>query len=154
MVIQPPAAWDNENRVTLNGSHDNFRFTNWFAHHSFCFTIDQGAITISRIILSPSSSLMSDPPTFTLVGDTSGGPPTTYTWTRNGQVITNNASYSISLQENLDNENVFRESLYRSRLTVTGRLSGVYQYSVTNRATSGMVTDQMTIDFEGILCHA
>ena len=115
-----------------------------------CFIIDQGAITISQIILSITSSLMSDPPTFTLVGDTSGGPPTTYTWTRNGQVITNNASYSISLQENLDNENVFRESLYRSRLTVTGRLPGVYQYSVTNRATSGMVTDQMTINFEGI----
>ena len=97
---------------------------------------------------------MSDPPIFTLVGDTSGGPPTTYTWTRDGQVITNSASYSIALQLNLDHGDVFQESIYRSRLTVTGRLPGVYQYSVTNRATSGMVTDQMTIDFEGVLCHA
>ena len=35
---------------------------------------------------------------------------------------------------------------YRSTLTVTGRLPGVYQYSVTNRATSGMVTDTSTIE--------
>ena len=94
---------------------------------------------------------MSDPPTFTLIGDTSGGPPTTYTWTRDGQVITNSASYSIALQLDLDNSDVFRESIYHSTLTVTGVLPGVYQYSVTNRATSGMVTDQMTIEFEGTL---
>ena len=39
----------------------------------------------------------------------------------------------------------FQNSRYRSTLTVTGRLPGVYQYSVTNRATSGMVTDTLTI---------
>ena len=71
-------------------------------------------------------------------------------WTRDGQVVTNNASYSIALQFNLDSVDVFQESIYRSRLTVTGVLPGVYQYSVTNRATSGMVTNQMTIEFEGI----
>ena len=93
---------------------------------------------------------MSDPPTFTLFGNTSGGPPTTYTWTRNGQVITNNASYTIVIQVNQGAGAHFTHSLYRSRLTVTGRLPGVYQYSVTNRATSGMVTDQFTI-VEGII---
>ena len=92
---------------------------------------------------------MSDPPTFTLVGETSGGPPTTYTWTRDGQIITNNVPYSIALQLNLNTGDVFQESIYRSRLTVTGRQPGVYQYSVTNRATSGMVTNQTTINFEG-----
>ena len=114
--------------------------------------LGRGAITTNQVFLSSSSSLTSDPPTFTLVGDTSGGPPTTYTWTRNGQVITNNASYSISLRANLDSSDVFQESLYHSTLTVTGVLPGVYQYSVTNRATSGMVTDQMTIEFQGIPC--
>ena len=85
------------------------------------------------------------PPTFTLLGATSGGPPTTYTWTRNGQVITNNASYSISKQVERSNAG-FQNSHYRSTLTVTGRLPGVYQYSVTNRATSGMVADTFTIE--------
>ena len=116
---------------------------------SLCLLLGNGAISTNVVSLS-SSSLTSDPPTFTLVSDT-GGPPTTYTWTRDDQVITNSASYNISLQLNLDSADVFRESLYRSTLTVTGVLPGVYQYSVTNRATSGLVIDQMTIEFEGTL---
>ena len=59
------------------------------------------------------------------------------------------SSYSISLQVDLGSSNAFRDSLYRSTLIVTGVLPGIYQYSVTNRATSGMVTNQMTIEFEG-----
>ena len=96
-----------------------------------------------------SSSFLSDPPTFILFGNTSGGPPTTYIWTRNGQVITTNASYKVTLLVNQGAGAHFVHSLYRSTLTVTGRLPGVYQYSVTNRATSGMVTDQINI--EGII---
>ena len=106
--------------------------------------IDCGRVIINHILLS-SSSFSSDPPTFTLVSDTYGGPPTTYTWTRNGQVITNDASYSISLQVERSFAE-FQNSQYRSTLTVIGRLPGVYQYSVTNRATSGMVTGQITIE--------
>ena len=112
------------------------------------FYSGRGVITSNQVSLS-SSSLMSDPPTFTLFGDTNGGPPTTYTWTRNGQIITNDASYSISIQIRLGSSEAFRESHYRSTLTVTGRLPGVYQYSVTNRATSGMVTGQFTITIQG-----
>ena len=104
----------------------------------------RGRVIINRILLS-SSSFSSDPPTFTLVSDTSGGPPTTYTWTRNGQVITNDSSHSISLQVEQTFAG-FQNSRYRSTLTVTGVLPGVYQYSVTNRATSGMVTGQITIE--------
>ena len=89
---------------------------------------------------------MSDSPTFTLFGNTSGGPPTTYTWTRNGQFITNDASYTIVIQVNQGAGAHFMNSLYRSTLTVTGVLPGVYQYSVTNRETSGMVTDQINIE--------
>ena len=40
----------------------------------------------------------------------------------------------------------FQNSRYRSTLTVTGRLPGMYQYSVTNRATSDMVTTTFTIE--------
>ena len=39
----------------------------------------------------------------------------------------------------------FRESQYRSRLTVTGRLPEVYQYSVTNRAMSTIEVGSFTI---------
>ena len=100
----------------------------------------RGAITTNNVSLSSSSFCSS---TFTLFGDTSGGPPTTYTWTRNGQVITNSSSYSISIQLNediMDEYTRFQDSHYRSTLTVTGRLPGVYQYSVTNRATPSTVT--------------
>ena len=102
----------------------------------------RGAISGNQVSLT---SFQSDTPTFTLLGATSGGPPTTYTWTRNGQVITNSASYSISIQVERSNAG-FQDSRYRSTLTVTGRLPGVYQYSVTNRATSSMVTNTFTIE--------
>ena len=112
------------------------------------FPPDNGVITNNQISLSPSSSFLTDPPTFTLFGDTKGGPPTIYTWTRNGQVISSNASYSISIQVNEDSTARFRQSQYRSRLTVTGRLPGVYQYSVTNRAMSTMRTSSFNIEGE------
>ena len=40
----------------------------------------------------------------------------------------------------------FQNSRYRNTLTVTGRLPGVYQYFVSNKAKSGMVTAQFTIE--------
>ena len=112
-------------------------------------TTGRGAISTAEVSLS-SSSFLSDPPTFTLFGVTSGGPPTTYTWTRDDQVISNNDSFAIiSIAVNEDNNRRLRDSLYRSTLTVTGRLPGVYQYSVTNRATTNMVTGSFTV--EGIV---
>ena len=43
----------------------------------------------------------------------------------------------------------FEQTFYRSTLTVTGNLPGVYQYSVINRATPDLVTD--SINMEGII---
>ena len=115
----------------------------------YSYPIGRGAISGMQVSLT---SFQSDPPTFTLIGATSGGPPTTYTWTRNGQVITDNASYSISIQ--VERSQVgFRNSRYRSTLTVTGRLPGVYQYSVTNKATSSMVNDTFTIESKNLLYY-
>ena len=77
-----------------------------------------------------------------------------YSWTRNGQGISNNASYSTSIEAQEDGGpagSAFQNSHYLSTLTVTGRLPGVYQYSVTNRATSGMVTRTFTIEGGTIL---
>ena len=101
--------------------------------------------------------LIADPSSFTLISDTRGGPPEISFWTRNGEVISDNDSYSISLAVNeVDTVNVFnktvfnnvvlQQSRYRSTLTVTGNLPGVYVYSVINRAMSTPRTASFTIE--------
>ena len=95
--------------------------------------------------LSP-SSFLTDPLTFTLVGDTRGGPPTTHTWTRNGEKISNGGSFSVYIAMDENDASRFRESVYRSTLTVTGRLPGVYQYSVTNRAMTDSMNGNISIE--------
>ena len=64
---------------------------------------------------------------FTVVGDTEGGPPETYTWTRNDTNITDGDPFSISIGVNgVTDPRAYEYSRYRSTLTVTGRLPGVY----------------------------
>ena len=89
---------------------------------------------------------MAASPSFTLAGDTENGPPETYTWTRNGAPITNNNSFSISVGVNGVTAAAYDLSRYRSTLTVTGTLPGVYQYSVSNRATSNTLTSNINIE--------
>ena len=101
-------------------------------------------------------SFTADPPSFTLIGDTRRGPPVTNTWTRNGEMISDGGSYSISLAVNevnrIDvfesdfNDAILRQSRYHSTLTVTGNLPGVYVYSVINRAMSAPRTASFTIE--------
>ena len=103
--------------------------------------------------------LIADPPSFTLLGNTRGGPPEISTWTRNGEIISDNDSYRISLEVNEVNridvfatdfdEAILEQTRYRSTLTVTGNLPGVYVYSVVNRAMSAPRTANFTI--EGII---
>ena len=99
---------------------------------------------------------MADPPSLTLIGDTTGGPPETSTWTRNGVNISDGVSYSISLtvpgvnssetKDLVAVSQIFQQSRYRSTLTVTGNLPGVYMYSVINRAMSTPRTANFTIE--------
>ena len=90
---------------------------------------------------------MAASPSFTLVGDTEGSPPETYTWTRNGAPITNNDSFSISIGvNNVTDPHAYSNSRYRSTLTVTGKLPGMYQYSVSNRATPNTLTSNINIE--------
>ncbi len=97
---------------------------------------------------------MATPQTFTLYGDTGGGPPVEYTWTRNGVALTNGGSYSISIM--IDNEageftnDRLFNAYYRSTLIVTGVLPGVYQYSVNNRATPTSVDRDINIEGNGL----
>ena len=100
--------------------------------------------------------LIADPPSFTLLGDTRGGPPEISTWTRNGEVISDGGSYRIFLAVNEVNridvfagdfdDAILEQSRYRSTLTVTGNLPGVYVYSVINRALSAHRTASFTIE--------
>ena len=90
---------------------------------------------------------------FTLIGDTTGGPPESSTWTRNGVTISDGGSYSITLAvPGVDRfcffeiNQIFQQSRYRSTLTVTGNLPGVYVYSVINRAMSTPMTASFTIE--------
>jgi hypothetical protein len=52
---------------------------------------------------------------------------------RNGEELTGNDSFQISLSL-MEVSNKYRDSVYQSRLTVTGTHLGVYAYSVFNRA--------------------
>ena len=93
---------------------------------------------------------MATPPTFTLYGDTGGGPPVEYTWTRNGAVIPNGEGYAISIEINNDAGSTTHERLsnafYRSTLTARNRHPGVYQYSVNNKATPSSVNQDFNIE--------
>ena len=99
---------------------------------------------------------MADPPSFTLIGGTIGGPPEINIWTRNGEAISDDGSYSISLEvpgvDTIDvyqssfNVTAFQQSHYSNTLTVTGNLPGVYVYSVINRAMSAPRTASFTIE--------
>ena len=109
-------------------------------------------ITSNEISLSSSSSFTADPPTFTLDGDTSGGPPETRMWTRDSQVITDDDSHDISIAVNggtatsSPSNDVRRNCRYRSTLVVRGNLPGVYQYSAGNRVTNPMVMDSFNME--------
>ena len=127
-----------------------------FSTQVLCVLLGLGAINMNTASLLV-SSFMADPPSFTLIGDTSGGPPVNSTWTRNGEVISDGGSYRISLAVNevntfrVGNSDLFdgailQESRYRSTLTVTGNLPGVYVYSVINRAMSAPRTANFTIE--------
>ena len=114
--------------------------------HIVLFTSIGGVITTNQVSLS-SSSFLGDPPTFTLIGETRGGPPTLYTWTRNAGQITNSSSFSISISVKSSAVERFRESVYVSTLVVRGNLPGVYQYSVTNRAmTNSRINGSLSIE--------
>ena len=104
-----------------------------------------GSIVTNRVSLSSSSSFLDDSPTFTLMGETRGGPPTTFEWMRNGVEITNSSLFTVSIS--LKNvEESFTESVYVSTLVVRGNLPGVYQYSVTNRAMNNWIFDSIIVE--------
>ena len=122
---------------------------------SVCNLVGLGFINANSISLVD-LSFMADPPSFTLIGNTTGGPPEISAWIRNGVTISNGDSYSISLtvpgvtsrdtNDLVAVNQIFQQSRYRSTLTVTGNLPGVYVYAVINRAMSASRTASFTIE--------
>ena len=104
-----------------------------------------GAINIT--VQSRSSSFTTNPISFQLFGESTGGPPTTSYWTRNGANITNNSTFSISISFTGSHDDAgHRAANYQSTLTVTGRQPGMYKYHVSNRCTPGTRTAQVLVD--------
>ena len=75
---------------------------------------------------------ITDPPTFTLTCVTSGGPPTTVTWTRDNTGIDYESDNNFTFSRTVTN---FVSSTYNSTLTVTGRYPGQYNMEALNRNT-------------------
>ena len=96
-----------------------------------------GRITQNEVSLQ-TSAFSSHPPTFTLAAGTIGGPPTTFYWSRNGARIINGSTFRYNIALNGTNNRFLAASAFVSYLTVTGRFPGIYEYSVTNRAMSGV----------------
>ena len=107
----------------------------------------QGTITSNHVTLQTFNS------TFHLTGETKGGPPTTYIWTRNGAEITRNnevvgnGSYAISMTLiSGKNQTERLNPRYSCTLTVLHDLPGVYVYTVSNRAMDSSVTNSTSIE--------
>ena len=71
-------------------------------------------------------------PVFTLTCTSTGGPVSTVSWRRDGTMLSDDSTYSITSQILVDAET----ATYTHTLTVTGRLVGEYQCNVSNNKPS------------------
>ena len=97
-----------------------------------------GFVSIDALQFSLTSALTADPPMFTLTCDSTGGPATTVTWTRDGAAATGVISQTLT--------NMLTAT-YVNTLTVIGRLPGNYQCSVTNEKN----TADCTLTVQGVI---
>ena len=102
------------------------------------------------VTLRSGSRFTGSNPTFTLEARTSGGPPTTSTWTRDGIEITSGISLALDTNpQNAatpDNIDAYLNARYISTLVVTGVFPGVYQYSASNSAMASPSTASFNIE--------
>ena len=118
------------------------------------FTEGAGVITIDTVNIAD-MNFSSNSPEFNLRADTSGGPPEEYFWTINGEPISDDDTFDIilivvtTIPGSQPRQDALENSRYNSTLIVRGNLPGVYQYTVSNRATPTMVTSSVNI--EGML---
>ena len=97
-----------------------------------------GNVTVSSVQFQRTSELNATTPTFTLTCTSTGGPATTVSWRRDGTMLSDDSTYSITSQVT-----DAMTATYNHTLTVTGRLVGEYECNVSNNkpsSSSGMVT--------------
>ena len=102
-----------------------------------CF--DAGTPEVISLNFNLTSQLDSPTPTFTLTCTSTGGPVTTVSWMRDGEILHENSNYSITSQILYYSEN----ATYDHTLMVTGRLVGEYECNVSNgkaSSSSGNIT--------------
>ena len=99
-----------------------------------------GNIAISNITFTLDSDLNGASTQFKLTCNSTGGPATNVTWTRDNGTVTN-GSETVLINR--------MTAQYTHTLTVTGRLAGLYMCNVTNNKPSQNFT---TFTVHG-LCH-
>ena len=121
----------------------------WLVCYVIYYYMCLGAITNNTIVVAGPSNFQ-DPSQygFALHGFSKGGAPTSFTWRRDGVVLTSSSPYTIAAPVLTNSENPCSERFYRSRLTVTGKVTGVFTYTVTNADTGNDVMG--TLDIEGM----
>ena len=85
--------------------------------------------------LTVDSDLNGASPQFTLTCISTGGPATTVTWTRDSATAMGDEMTVFNFTNDADT------AQYTHTLTVTGRLGGDYQYTVSNDKPSEAVAD-------------
>ena len=92
--------------------------------------------------LTAVSSLLTEPPTYTLTARTTGGPPGNVQWTIDGAAIPDStATANIDSDSTSDRTN----ARYTHTLVVRGRQSGDIRFTASNNRTSPARSSQLTI---------
>ena len=100
-----------------------------------------GQVTIpGEITFQLDTEPATDPPVFTLTCITTGGPATTVSWRRDGTLLNDDSNHDITSQVT---DPV--TATYTNTLTVTGRLAGQYECSVSNSRTPSGSTRSLTV---------
>ena len=104
---------------------------------------NRGVLSISQApTLTAVSSLLTEPPTYTLTARTTGGPPGNVEWTIDDAAIPDStATANIDSDSTSDRGN----ACYTHTLMVRGRQSGVIRFTASNNRTSPAPSSQLTI---------
>ena len=97
----------------------------------FIFT-GLGDVVVSSVQFQLTSELIATTPTFNLTCTSTDGPATTVSWTVNNHTLAEDSAHHITSQVLTDAET----ATYTHTLTVTGRLVGEYECTVSNNKPS------------------
>ena len=119
--------------------------------------VSPGAISFSMIrITGPSYFTRHSNFRFVLFGVSMGGEPTTFTWKKDCINLAPLSNYTIGEPQQSSTDYMYksvdidelacRDRIYKSRLTVMGKHTGVYTYSANNKDSFGKRRGTITIE--------